>query len=318
MTIDCHGHKSGSHREFENTLEGIAAMAEWSAGADAASRGEVMFIFEHTGLYSHKLIQYLGGNGYLFHVAPGLEIKRSLGIARGKDDRVDARRIALYGHEKREGLQPYMIPGKTLDAIKRLIALRRKLVTQRAGHRAAHGEQGRVLDMGLEAVLLDVRERVIEAMDAEISKIEKELDRLVDLDPELKKQYGLLTGIKGVGPVTARYLIVHTVGFQAFATWRKFASYCGIAPFPNTSGTSVRGMTKVSHLAHKEGKKLLNMCAWSAIQHNPEMRAYYERRVAQGKNEMSTINIIRNKILARAFAVVKRGTPYVNTMGFAS
>jgi transposase len=113
-------------------------------------------------------------------------------------------------------------------------------------------------------------------------------------------------------------LIVCTNGFTTFKTWRKFASYCGIAPFPNNSGTSVRGRTKVSHLANKEGKALLNLCASSAIQYNPEMKAYYRRRVEKGKNKMSTLNIIRNKLLARAFAVAQRGTPYVDTMRYAS
>jgi hypothetical protein len=47
------------------------------------------------------------------------------------------------------------------------------------------------------------------------------------------------------------------------------------------------------------------------------MKAYYQRRVENGKNKMSTLNIIRNKLLARAFAVVDRGTPYVNTMRYA-
>lgn len=60
------------------------------------------------------------------------------------------------------------------------------------------------------------------------------------------------------------------------------------------------------------------MCAISAIQHNPEMKQYYEKRILEGKNKMSTINIIRNKLIARIFAVVKRQTPYVNTMKFAA
>lgn len=60
------------------------------------------------------------------------------------------------------------------------------------------------------------------------------------------------------------------------------------------------------------------MCAISAIQHNPEMKTYYQKRVSLGKNKMSTINIIRNKLIARIFAVVKRQTPYVNTMKFAA
>ena len=48
------------------------------------------------------------------------------------------------------------------------------------------------------------------------------------------------------------------------------------------------------------------------------MKAYYQNRIAQGKNKMSTINIIRNKILARVFPVVKRGTPYLDTMKYAA
>ncbi|MCK5705403.1 MAG: IS110 family transposase, partial [Cyclobacteriaceae bacterium] len=89
-------------------------------------------------------------------------------------------------------------------------------------------------------------------------------------------------------------------------------SYCGIAPFPNTSGTSIRGKTKVSNLANKKIKSLFDLCAKSAIQHNPEMKAYYNRRLEEGKNKMSTINIVRNKLLSRIFAVVNRQTPYVD------
>jgi transposase len=113
-------------------------------------------------------------------------------------------------------------------------------------------------------------------------------------------------------------MIVYTDCFTKFNDWRKFASYCGIAPFPYQSGSSVKGRTKVSHLANKKIKALINMCAISAIQHNPEMKQYYQRRLEIGKNKMSTINIIRNKLISRVFAVIKRQTPYVDTMKFAA
>ncbi len=60
------------------------------------------------------------------------------------------------------------------------------------------------------------------------------------------------------------------------------------------------------------------MGAKSAIQCNLEMKRYYEQRVEKGKNKMSTINIIRNKLLARMFAVVNRKTPYVDLMKYAA
>lgn len=276
------------------------------------------FVFEHTGLYSHLLIKILACSGYFFHVAPGLDIKRSLGIVRGKDDKADAKRIALYGYRIREEITPYQFYSKSLDLLKRLMSMRKKLVTQRAGHIATLKEQKTVLDETENKILFQAQKEVIATLNRQISVLEKEMDKLIGKDPELSELYRLLTSVKGIGSVTARFLIVHTAGFSTFKSWRKFASYCGIAPFPNRSGTSIRGRTKVSHLANKEGKTLLNLCATTAIQSSPEMKAYYERRVKEGKNKMSTLNIIRNKLLARAFAVVQRRTPYVDTMRYAS
>lgn len=318
LTLDCCDHHSGSQEIFDNTLTSIAMLVNWSLKITEATKKELWFVFEHTGLYTHQLIQYLSDNGYQFHVASGLEIKRSLGVTRGKSDKADAKRIALYGYRISEEMKPYQMPSPALESLKRLMSMRRKLVAQRAGHIATLGEQQRILKKESEKTLFQVQQEIINTFDLQISSIEKELDRIIDQDPQLQNLYRLLTSIKGIGEVTTRFLIVYTGGFTRFDTWRKFASYCGIAPFPHISGTSIRGRTKVSHLANKEGKALLNMCAASSIQYNPEMKTFYQRRVAQGKNKMSTLNIIRNKLLARAFAVVARGTPYVDTMKYAS
>lgn len=92
---------------------------------------------------------------------------------------------------------------------------------------------------------------------------------------------------------------------------RKYACYCGTAPFEYSSGTSIRGRTKVSQMANKKMKALFNLAARSAIQHDPELKLYFRKRMDNGANGMSTINIIRNKIIHRVIAVIKRGTPYV-------
>jgi transposase len=148
--------------------------------------------------------------------------------------------------------------------------------------------------------------------------VEKQMRLLIKSDDRLSGQFRLIISIKAIGEQTALFMIVYTDGFTKFKTWRKFASYCGIAPFPNVSGTSIRGKTKVSHLANKKIKSLFDLCAKSAIQHSPEMKAYYKRRLEEGKNKMSTINIIRNKLLARIFAVIERQTPYVDIMKYAA
>jgi transposase len=102
----------------------------------------------------------------------------------------------------------------------------------------------------------------------------------------------------------------------AFKNWRKFACYCGVAPFEYKSGSSIKGRTRVSHLANKKIKALLNMAALTAKKNDMEMRAYYDKKVKEGKNKMLVLNSIRCKIISRAFAVIQRNTPFVNVNKF--
>lgn len=114
------------------------------------------------------------------------------------------------------------------------------------------------------------------------------------------------------------YLIITTKGFKLFANWRKLACYGGVAPFHYTSGSSVKGRTKVHPLANKKLKALLNMCALNAKRADSEIRAYYERKTAEGKNPMLVLNAVRCKILARVFATINRQSPFINLQKFAA
>jgi transposase len=304
--------------EFDNTKSGFKEMHKWVLKNTGLQQDKLMFAFEHTGLYSYPLSVFLTENQCYYVVIPGLELKRSMGITRGKDDKIDAKRIALYTYEKREALSPYQLPQEEIIQIKRLLSLREKLVKQRAGYIGTLGEYKRFLKRKDNQMLFDIHEKMITELSKQIDKLEKQLDEIIKGDAQLKQMYDLIISIKGIGPQTAMFMIAFTNGFSQFQNWRKFASYCGIAPFPNKSGISVRGKTKVSNLANKKIKSLLDLCAKTSIQYNFEMKRYYQQRVAEGKPKMATINIIRNKLLSRIFAVVQRGTPYVNTLAYAS
>ena len=105
--------------------------------------------------------------------------------------------------------------------------------------------------------------------------MERKIKTIINANTKLKKLYKLIRSVKGVGDQTAYYFIVYTDGFTRFKQWRAFASYCGTAPFPYRSGSSIRGKNKVSHLANKKIKSLLDLCAKSAIQHDAQLKAYY-------------------------------------------
>lgn len=318
LFIDVYIYSTSVVNRFKNSKTGFRLMLKWIEANTVHSKEETLYVFEHTGMYSYKLSIYLNTKEYMFYIASGLDIKRSQGIVRGKSDRIDAKRIALYGYRLREELKPCILASKTLVRLRNLLTLRTRIVKQRAGYKVCLKEQKKVYKIVDNPLLFSIQEKLIKVLSSQIKKIDKQLKELVTNNDELKKVYQLVISVKGIGSQTAFNLLVYTHCFSKFNNWRKFASYCGIAPFPYQSGISVKGKTKVSHLANKKLKSILSMCAISAIRHNTEMKMYYHKKVNEGKNKMSTINVIRNKLIARVFAVVKRQTPYVNTLKFAS
>ncbi len=318
LVVDVRIHSNQKYCQVENSIKSFKKMVKWCFKNSLHPDGEIIFVFEHTGLYSHNLAVYLTEQKTPFHMVPGLEVKRSLGIARGKDDKVDATKLARYGYRLKEEINPYVMPCQEIENLKRLLSLRERLVKHRSGFKVSYKEQKRVLVQKENKTLFETQEKMIKYLSKQIDKVEKEMSSIVKSHERLKRQYDLITGITSVGTQTALSIIAFTAGFTKFNNSRKFASYCGIAPFPNTSGTSLKGRPKVSHLANKKIKSLLDQCAKNAIIHNHEMKAYYEKRLEKGKQKMSTINVVRNKLLARIFAVVTRNTPYVNIMKYAA
>ena len=100
-------------------------------------------------------------------------------------------------------------------------------------------------------------------------------------------------------------MLVKTNGYKGICNPKKFACYAGVAPFSQSSGTSINKKARVSHLADKTMKRLLHMAAMRAIQLENDLKKYYIRKVNQGKNKMLVLNAIRNKIIHRIFAMIK-------------
>ncbi len=307
-TFDAHIHVKNVHAQFENNQKGFLSLCKW---VHRNTKDHVLYCFEHTGIYSLPLATFLTKQNAAFTVVPALEIKRSLGIVRGKNDKVDAKRIAEYSYLRREQIRTTDLPSETLQQLKELLSFRERMVKQRAGYKASLKELQCFFKKGHNPELFSVQEELINTFDKKILIIEKKIELLLKADDTVYKIFKLITSVKGIGTVVAAHLIVVTNCFSAFENSRQLACYCGVAPFEMQSGTSIKSNARVSHFADKRMKGLLDRAACSAIQADPELKTYYQRRVAQGKSKMSTINIVRNKLLHRVFAVVKRGTAYV-------
>jgi transposase len=105
-------------------------------------------------------------------------------------------------------------------------------------------------------------------------------------------------------------MIAKTEGFTTITEPRKMACYCGIVPFDHQSGTSIKRQPRVSSYADKSIKSILHLSAMSAIRLDNKFRDYYRRKVAEGKNKMSVLNAVRNKIVHTIFALIKNQATY--------
>lgn len=317
-TLDLHDHVHEFEMQVSNNATGFKELWQW-VRKNNTDLSKVLFCFEYTGMYSLPLAMHLTEQNQFYAMVPGLEIKRSVGISRGKNDRADAKIIARYAYLRKNEIKIYQLPSKQLLELKSLLSLREKMVSQRAGYQASKKEMKSFFKIiKTSSVLFEAQEQIIKELNKQILRVEKQMIELINQDEHLKKTFNLVTSVKGVGLVVGITMIVYTNCFTSFNDWRKFACYCGIVPFEYQSGISIKGRKKVHPFANKRLKALLSNAACSSIQHNPEMKLYYERRVKEGKNKMSTQNIIRNKIVARVFAVVTRGTEYVDTLKYAA
>ena len=270
----------------------------------------VLVIMEHTGLYSLRLERFLKSKSIGFCKIPALQIKRSMGVTRGKTDAIDAGRIAEYGWLRKEQLVATELPAENLLQLRQLLSLRAMLVRDRAGYICRLKEMKAVGGCQPSDTIARVKKEVIKTLTVQIKKMEADIHELIGTDQQLRQTFELLRSIKGVGMIIAAYMIAFTENFKRFSDARKFNCYAGLAPFKYESGISIKGRSRVSHLANKELKTLLNLGAFCAIRYNTELKQYYQLRVANGKRKMDCINIIRSKIVARMFAVVKRQSPY--------
>lgn len=303
---------------FETIAEGQVANAEtpiklWLRQLQKQHQvklDHIHFCMEHTGVYGSILLRILASRSMLTYVESARNIKLSLGMQRGKNDRVDAQRIAVYALRNFDRLHPWQPKRPILERLQLLIRLRERLIKARTEISRFNQDAKRFLPKTETQLVIKGSERTLQTLAKDIDKVDRDIEILIQGDEKLKHLNELVTSIDGVGIVTSSSILVKTNEFNDYTEAKKFACTAGVAPFEHTSGKSIRGKTRVSHHAHKDIKTLLHMCAVGSISRKGKLQDYYKRKVAQGKNKMLVLNAVRNKLIHLIFAVVRNNTMY--------
>lgn len=317
LTLDVYVRTTKVHKQFSNDLKGFKQIISWTI-KQKINLEETLFCFEHTGWYCILLSYFLFENKHRYCCINAIEIKRSMGLKRGKSDKADAWEIANYAWLRREELIPSVPPAKKLIELQRMMSLREQLVKQLTASKNLYkGMQEIVIDE-LNDVSLGILKENMSQLEKQILTTERSINELIKTDETMINNYKLSKTVKGVGMVLAVQMLLHTHNYTRFESSRQFSAYCGLVPYPYQSGTSINGRNKTHPISDRKMKSLLSMSAISAIQHDKELKLYYQKRVEEGKPKMVVLNIIRNKIVSRVFATVNRGTPYVEMSKFCA
>lgn len=311
LKLDLHCYGQPNSLVVSNDEKGFKNFLKWLMKEVSKEVSEVMVVMEYTGIYTCRLEQFLEQKAIAYVKRPALDIKRSVGMKRGKTDQADARMISQYGWYRREELKPMKPVSEAQQQLQQLMNYRDKLVADRASYEARLGELRTQLGEKLPAQIVASSEYIMEVLSVEIREAQEAIEEVIERDKGLKVNYELVKSVQGIGFVTAVHMLIVTENFSRFSNARKFACYAGVAPFEHTSGSSIRGRTKVSQLANKKIKTLLTLAAICAVKHDPELKAKYAQKIKEGKAKMSVLNMIRFKLIERMFAVIKRQSPYI-------
>lgn len=296
--------------QSENAPTPIRAVLKQLHALPGFNHSTCIVCMEHTGLYNAHALEVLFQAQLRIWLEASLHIKQAGGLQRGKSDSVDAQRIAEYAYRFRDRLRLWQPQRPVMKKLAELTRLRQRLQGMISQLRVPLAEQKRFGDKGLTAQLGQHCSGSLKALINDLKGVEKAIKQLIADDSTLKSLFDLVTSIPGVGQVVATELILASDEFKAIDDPKKLACHAGVAPFEHSSGSSVRGKTRVNHHARKTLKTLLHMAAMSALQVKGELQTYYQRKVAEGKNKMLVINALRNKLIHRVYAVVKRGKKY--------
>lgn len=297
---------------FSNDTQGLKALNKWLNTQKVSFDANSLVVIENTGVYHRLIWEYCSKHNLPIYIGNATHIKWSFGIARGKNDRIDSQRLCDYGCKHADDLKATAVLNPVLLKLKDLMTARSRLIAQAGSIKVYLKELKLSNSKEVQKIMEQAHAAALEGIKTSLALIEKEIHLIIACQPEIKRNYELLITVPGIGHLTAVYIIGCTNNFNSRLTGKQLACYAGVAPFENSSGTSIRGRNKVHKMANKTLKKMLHLCAISSIKYYVEFRQYYERKIAEGKHPMKVINAIRNKIVLRAVAVINNQQPYVD------
>ena len=299
--------KESNTEEFKNTPEGFELLLNWLK-KNKAKPEKTIIVMESTGVYCEQICHFLYPNNYDLCVETALKVKRAFDLSPKKSDIVDSKRIAEYAMRFLDQLQLWQPPEQILEQVKTLLSLREQLIGQSTANKNILKAINKKVNQSIFAA--EILEINILELKEKIKLIEKEIKNLLLSDTVIGSKYLSLISIPGVALLLASELLVLTNGFVKTINPKEISSYLGICPHENSSGTIIK-RTRSAGYGHPRIRKLIYLASCSIREHNKSFKEYFNRKVAEGKNERLLLNNIANKLIKLICGVIKSGKDFI-------
>lgn len=267
------------------------------------SLGQISVVIEATGTYWMQLATYLYRAGIQVSVINPRQAYHfaQANLQQAKTDEIDARLLAHLASSLR--LRVWQPPSIAWEALyQRLVERDNLLEMRQITHNQLHALQQRA---NLDPAVEQRKHALVETINTQIKAIDQELAEWLQRSEWAVKATYLLS-IKGIGLISAAWLLVITNGFSTCEDAEQLASYLGLVPHPHQSGSSRRGHKPTGHSGHARARRVLYQAAISAARHTPPVKALYERLIAEGKPVKVARVAAARKLAHLAFAVATK------------
>jgi len=292
---------------LRNTKKGHQQVADWLLKSTGAEANEIIVAIEPTGVYHEVLLYFLHEYGFkvlLVNTGKARKYAEAINLLH-KTDKLDAMMLAYYAHDQHNKLtlwQPEPPEVRELKVmIRRLDALEKDL------QREQNRQEATLVSLSSDRVVQSLK-AMIETLEAEIKRLQQDIDNHIDGFPELKRNRALLESIKGIGPVMSRELVYLFVA-RKFTSARQAAAYLGLIPKLKESG-KWKGRTTLSKVGDARIRAKLYMAAVCASTYNMDIKAQKQRLLKAGKTKMQALGAAMRKLIQICFGVIKHQCEY--------
>ena len=293
--LDVHVLPSGEAFAVARDGKGLDELADRLGRLDVS-----LAVLEATGGYETTVAAALCAAGLPLAVVNPRQI-RDFARATGrlaKTDALDAEAIARFAEAVRP--EPRPMPDKQARALAELVARRRQIVEMMTA------ERNRRKRLASRRMIGSV-DRVLAALRRELADLDSEIGDAIRQTPAWRRAENLLKSVPGVGDVTARTLIADLPELGTLRR-RQIAALVGVAPFNRDSGR-MRGKRTVWG-GRANVRATLYMAALVASKHNPVLKAFYQRLIADGKLKKVALTAVMRKLITILNAILRDQKPW--------